>query len=184
MHRTISPIEAVQHRDAGAFHRWSALPTAPVENPGAVDATFSVRNVLVVCLGNVCRSPMAEFILRRRLGGRDVIVGSAGIAATNGARIDPLALLVLDRHGIDADAHVARRLERSMIDAADLVLVMERTQLDFIRAGLPSATGKTFLLGKWQGGFEIPDPFGKSRETFDHLYRTVDTATRRWCELI
>lgn len=127
---------------------------------------------------------MAEFVLRCRLGDRDVTVGSAGIAAIDGARMHPVALSVLDRHGIDADAHVARRLDRSMIDAADLVLVMERAQLEFIRAGLPSATGKTFLLGKWQGGFEIPDPFGKSRETFDHLYRAVDMAARHWCELI
>lgn len=149
-----------------------------------MDSAFAIRRVLVVCLGNICRSPIAEFVLRKRLEGRDVIVESAGIAATDGARIDPLALAVLERHGIDADAHVARRLDKSMIDAADLVLVMERSQLEFIQARLPSATGKTFLLGKWQGGFEIPDPFGKSRDTFDHLYRTVEMAARHWCELI
>ena len=154
------------------------------DNSGVTDSTFAIRRVLVVCLGNICRSPIVEYVLRKRLAGRDVIVESAGIAATNGARMDPLALAVLDRHGIDADAHVARRLDKAMIDAADLVLVMEKSQLDFIRAGLPSAAGKTFLLGKWQGGFEVPDPFGKSRETFEHLYRTVEIASRHWCELI
>jgi protein-tyrosine phosphatase len=156
----------------------------PAERKRPMASGLTIRRVLVVCLGNICRSPIAEFVLRKHLEGRDVIVESAGIAATHGARIDPLALAVLYRHGIDADRHVARRLDKSMIDAADLVLVMEREHLEFIRAGIPSATGKTFLLGKWQGDFEIPDPYGKPRETFDHLYRAVDIAARRWCELI
>ena len=178
MLRTASPTDARGVR--------GALPPTPLEAGGqhAPDAAFAIRRVLVVCLANVCRSPIAEYVLRQRLSGRDVIVESAGIAAIDGARIEPRALAVLDHHGIDADAHVARRLDRAMIDAAHLVLVMERSHLEFIRSQLPSATGKTFLLGKWQGGFEIPDPFGKSRETFDQVYRMVDLAARRWCELI
>jgi len=148
------------------------------------EAAFAIRRVLVVCMGNVCRSPIAEYVLRKRLSGRDVVIESAGIAATDGARIEPRALAILDRHGIDADAHIARRLERAMVDAAHLVLVMERSHLEFIRLRIPSAVGKTFLLGKWQGGFEIPDPIGRPRDTFEHLYRTVELATRRWCELI
>lgn len=145
---------------------------------------FAIRRVLVVCVGNVCRSPIVEFLLRQRLAGRDVAVESAGIGAVEGARIDPAALAVLERHGISAGGHVARRLNKSMIDAADLVLVMERQHLEFIRSSIPSAAGKTFLLGKWQGDFEVPDPFGKSQETFERLYRTVELAVRRWSELI
>ncbi|HEV8694732.1 MAG TPA: low molecular weight phosphotyrosine protein phosphatase, partial [Lysobacter sp.] len=94
------------------------------------------------------------------------------------------ALSVLERHGIDADSHVARRLDQKMLDAADLVLTMERSHTDFIRAFAPAATGKTFLLGRWQGGFEIPDPFGKPQESFDHVYRMVDLAIHRWRALM
>jgi protein-tyrosine phosphatase len=178
MSRIVSPIDTrVVSADPGR--------TLPATSQGPeTEPAFAIRKVLVVCLGNVCRSPIAEFVLRRRLAGRDVIVESAGIAATDGARIDPRALSVLDRHGIDADAHVARRLDQRMLDAADLVLVMERSQLELIRSQIPSAAGKTFLLGKWQGGFEIPDPLGKPHETFEHVFRTVEQATRRWCELI
>ena len=122
--------------------------------------------------------------MRKHLDARGVSVESAGIAAADGARIEPNALGVLATHGIDADAHVARRLDQAMLDAADLVLVMERSHLDFIRARFPSATGKTFLLGRWIGEFEMPDPLGRPRETFEHLYRALERAAHRWCELI
>jgi protein-tyrosine phosphatase len=179
MPRTISPIDATSPRDIDG----PELPASPGRGQSS-DSTFAIRRILVVCLGNICRSPMAEYVLRKHLQGRGVTVESAGIAATNGARIDPLALGVLAAHGIDADGHVARRLEQAMLDAADLVLVMERAHLDFIRARFPSATGKTFLLGRWLGEFEMPDPLGRPRETFEHLYRAVERAAHRWCELI
>lgn len=151
--------------------------------PGAAPR-FAVGRILTVCVGNICRSPIAEYVLRARLDDPRVVVESAGIAAVPGARIDPRAQRVLERHGIDSDSHVARRLERGMLESADLVLTMERSQLDFIRAFSPAATGKTFLLGRWQGEFEIPDPYGKSQESFDRVYRLIDLALRRWCALM
>src|SRR5688500_9697335 len=179
MHRTTSPIDAIPPRDVDG----PELPASPGRGQ-SVNSAFAIRRILVVCVGNICRSPMAEYVLRKRLHGRGVTIESAGIAATNGARIDPLALGVLAAHDIDADGHVARRLDQSMLDAADLVLVMERPHLEFIRARFPSATGKTFLLGRWIGEFEMPDPLGRPRETFEHLYRAVERAAHRWCELI
>lgn len=173
MHRTTSTIDVAR-----------APARAPTRESGIAGRQFAIRRVLVVCLGNVCRSPIAEYLLRERLGKPEVTVESAGIAAADGARIDPRALAVLERHGIDGDLHVARRLQPGMVDAADLVLVMERDQLDYMRTVMPSSTGKTFLLGKWQGDFEIPDPYGKPKESFDHVYRMVDLAVRRWCALI
>lgn len=179
MPRTISQIDATPSHDVDG----PELPASPGRGQPA-DSRFTIRRILVVCLGNICRSPMAEFVLRKQLAGRGVTVESAGIAATKGARIDPVALAVLAAHGIDADSHAARRLDQPMLDAADLVLVMERSHLEFIRARFPSATGKTFLLGRWQGEFEMPDPLGRPRETFERLYRAIGRATHRWCELI
>lgn len=179
MPRTTSAIEINPPRvDDG-----SELPT-PDGRGQSDDKAFAIRHILVVCLGNICRSPMAEAVLRRQLAGRGITVESAGIVATPGARIDPNALAVLEEHGLHADSHAARKLDKAMLDAADLVLVMERAQLEYIRARFPSVTGKTFLLGKWQGEFELPDPLGKPRENFEHLYRAVDMAARRWSELL
>lgn len=167
---------------------------APPPRPGDTEDTqgsdtrvgspFAIHRVLMVCIGNICRSPMAEYVLRERLANPGVIVESAGIAAVPGARIDPRALSVLEEHGIDADAHVARRLDSKLLESADLILTMERDQLEYIRAVNPAVTGKTFLLGRWQGGFEIPDPYGRPRETFEHVYHMVELAVHRWRTLI
>ena len=135
-------------------------------------------------MGNICRSPIVELVLRRKLQDRGVIVESAGIAAMDGECIDRFAQAVLNRHQIDASTHMARRLDRAMLDEADLVLVMERKHLDFIRSCVPSAAGKTFLLGKWQGECEIPDPLGKPMEAFDRLYQSIEIAADSWCEVI
>jgi protein-tyrosine phosphatase len=127
---------------------------------------------------------MAEYVLRDRLADRDVSVESAGIGAIDGAPIDPLALQVLKRHGIDASRHVSRRLDRAMLDRADLVLLMEHAHLSYVRSRVPSAAGKTFLLRKWDDGKDVPDPFGKPIEAFEEVYAAVELGTRRWCELI
>ncbi len=145
---------------------------------------FRIGRILVVCLGNICRSPMVEHVLRRRLAGRGVVVESAGLGAVTGAPIDPVACSVLAAHGIDAHGHVAQRLDQKMVDRADLVLVMERAHLDYLRRVFPSAAGKAFLLGKWQGNGEVLDPFGQPQEIFESLYEAVELAADRWCELI
>lgn len=127
---------------------------------------------------------MAEFVLRKQLAERDVTVESAGIGAIDGAPIDPCALAVLESHGLGGRRHVARRLDKRMIDHADLVLVMEYAHLDFIRRRIPSAAGKTFPLTKWADGLDVPDPFGQPLETFDRVYATIEAALQRWCERV
>jgi len=169
MLRATSTIEA---EDAATSHRMRG------------ESRFAIRRILVVCLGNICRSPIAEYVLRKRLANRDVVVESAGLGAVDGAPIEPHALAVLAAHGIDARGHRARLLDKEMIDRADLVLVMETAQLRYLRWQIPSAAGKTFLLGKWQDGAELIDPFGQSRDAFEDVYRTVELAAERWCELI
>lgn len=137
--------------------------------------------ILLVCVGNVCRSPMAECLLRDRLGEPAIVVESAGLAALAGQPADPHAESVLDAHGLSANAHVARQLDEAMIDAADLVLVMEKTQILAVHALAPNAIGKTFLLGKWLGAVDIPDPFRHRQEQFEHVYRMIEMAVDSWC---
>jgi protein-tyrosine phosphatase len=105
-----------------------------------------IKRILIVCVGNICRSPMAEALLREHLRGRDVTIESAGLAALVGKPIDVDAGAVLAGHGLAADAHCARKLTPELVSAADLVLVMDQRQLSAVRAIAPQATGKTFLL--------------------------------------
>jgi len=125
---------------------------------------------------------MAECVLRDRLRNHDVVVESAGLAALAGQPIEPLAESVLLGHGLSAQAHVARQVTAAMAAAADLVLVVEKAQITAIHALSPDAFGKTFLLGKWLGAVDIPDPFGLKREHFAHVYRMIELASQSWCE--
>lgn len=131
-----------------------------------------MRSVLFVCTGNLCRSPMAEYLLQERfkqLKQEDIVVESAGTIAGDGNRAAQEAVETMAAFGIDMSAHRARRLTGGMIDAADLVIVMEKYHYNSVVDLRPEAAEKTFMMGKFLDGdeeMEIPDPYGGSREGF------------------
>lgn len=138
--------------------------------------------VLVVCIGNICRSPTAEYLLRQRLGARATTVESAGLAALAGNPIDPLAADLLAERGIDASAHRARQLDESVVAGANLILVMQRSHLASLAKRWPHAVGRTFLLGKWQGDREVPDPYRQPRAAFELAYRLIEEGVDGWLQ--
>src|SRR5690242_16212066 len=155
------PVRRPSHaRSAGA----STGATWPWVS-GSVRIVFN--NILVVCIGNVCRSPVAEFLFRRELGERDIRVSSAGLGALVGRPIDENAAALLQDEGIDASEHRARQLDASMLRESDLVLVMERRQLNSVARLAPEASGKVFLFDKWHAGGDVPDPYRRSRSVFE-----------------
>ena len=93
------------------------------------------KSILVVCTGNVCRSPIGERLLRQHLPDR--YIASAGIFGLEGCPADDSAQDVAWRHGISLDGHVARRLTRNLMQGSDLILVMEPEHLRFIAAMAP-----------------------------------------------
>ena len=138
------------------------------------------QRILLVCVGNICRSPTAEYLLRHRLGDASVHISSAGLGALEDHPMDATAASLLLEHGIDASAHRGRQLSTSMLRDADLVLVMEREHASRIARLAPEASGKVLLLGKWLGEKEIPDPYRKSRTAFEHVYGLIDQAIAPW----
>lgn len=140
------------------------------------------KRILLVCVGNICRSPTAEYLFRNRLSTTDIRIESAGLGAMVGKGIDPLALAVLAEHGVDGSAHVARQLHDDMLRSADLVLVMEKRHAVAIARTAPQVSGKIFMLGKWQGDLTIPDPYRQQREAFEHVYGLIDGAVSCWVE--
>lgn len=139
-----------------------------------------INRVLVVCVGNICRSPTAEWLLRHRLKRDGLTIESAGLAALVGKPIDPMAESVLREHGVSAAGHVARQVSPELINAADIVLVMDRRHMSAVHAQVPHARGKTFLLGRWQNELAVPDPYGKPRSAFEDAFRMIDTAVDSW----
>ncbi|UYF99276.1 MULTISPECIES: low molecular weight protein-tyrosine-phosphatase [unclassified Halomonas] len=139
------------------------------------------QRILVVCVGNICRSPVAEAMLRQRLPGRQF--SSAGLGALVGSQIDAHARVLAERDGLEVDNHQARQLTREMLDRADLILVMSDQQRLAVAELSPAALGKTMRLGQWLEngrGKDIPDPYRKSAETFQHVHQLMDQAVQAW----
>ncbi|WP_288986673.1 low molecular weight protein-tyrosine-phosphatase [uncultured Pseudoalteromonas sp.] len=137
-------------------------------------------SVLVVCAGNICRSPTAEYILKQKLEGKNISVSSAGLTALEGKPADATARQVALVNGVNMDAHQGRQLTSTLVAQNSVILVMEERHLNDVHARYPEARGKTFLLGKWIGDKEIPDPYRKSIEAFEHVYTLIDSACSAW----
>lgn len=118
------------------------------------------KSILVVCTGNVCRSPIGERLLRQHLPDR--YIASAGIFGLEGCPADDSAQDVAWRHGISLDGHVARRLTRNLMQGSDLILVMEPEHLRFIAAMAPEIRGKSLLLGNGWSRRRSPIPTVKA----------------------
>ena len=137
-------------------------------------------SVLVVCAGNICRSPTAEYLLKEKLAAKNISVSSAGLTALEGKPADSTAKQLAQAHGINMDSHQGRQLNSQLVAENSVILVMEQRHLDDLHSRYPEARGKTFLLGKWLGDKEIPDPYRKSIEAFDHVYTLIDSACSAW----
>jgi len=140
-----------------------------------------VNKILMVCVGNICRSPMAEAILKHRaqIANVPLTVSSAGIAALVGRSAVSEVQTLLAREGIDCSAHRARQLTSAMLLEADLVLVMEKNHRQEIERTFPSVCGKVHLLGKWEN-FEIPDPYKKSQQIFQDTHQLIIQGLDQW----
>lgn len=107
-------------------------------------------SVLVVCTGNICRSPLGEGFVRRalraRLGDAAPEVRSAGTAGWEGSGATPESVAAGAERGLDVDAHVARSLRPGMLDEADLVLTMTTDHRREVVEMSPGAAPRTFTL--------------------------------------
>lgn len=103
--------------------------------------------ILTVCTGNICRSPLAEQLLRSRLAPLGIAVESAGVSALVGVGMPDPARAIASQLGVpDADTHVARQVTVDMIRSADLVLAMAREHRRALVELTPAATRKTFTI--------------------------------------
>ena len=105
------------------------------------------QKILIVCVGNICRSPTGERLLQKKLPERQI--ASAGIRALTGNDADFQAIKTALRHGVVIAGHTARQLTVDMCRQADLILVMEPAHIEAVADILPAARSKTMLFGQW-----------------------------------
>ena len=143
-----------------------------------------IRHILVVCVGNICRSPMAEALLLRELRGQDgFTVESAGLGALVGYPAAEHSVALMDELGLDIRAHRARQIHPDMVGAADLVLVMEAGHKRAIDDADPTARGKVHRLGEWQDR-DIADPYRQERDAYEAALRDIQAGVASWVEKI
>ncbi|MDD3883439.1 MAG: low molecular weight phosphotyrosine protein phosphatase [Gallionella sp.] len=140
-----------------------------------------IRKVLLVCVGNICRSPMAEGMLKNRAPKKrsDLLIHSAGLEALVGHSADPQAIAQIAQRGWDISTHLARQITLDMVREADLILTMEKQHQQHLHSLFPIARGKTHLLGKWHDR-EISDPYRKSPEFFAHIADQIEQDVEAW----
>lgn len=138
---------------------------------------MQIKNVLVVCIGNICRSPIGEYLLKKQCP--HLNVSSAGLSALVDYPADDKAKLTAKRLDLDLSPHVARQLNTDLVTNADLILVMSQRQQKSIEQMWPMAKGKTFRLGHWQG-VNIADPFKKEQYVFDEACQLIASCVTDW----
>ena len=142
-----------------------------------------ISNILFVCIGNICRSPFAQWLftkLMHREGYKTFHAESAGLLALPGNSATFLAQKVADEHGVDLSGHRAKRISQELVDWSELILVMEKSHKNDLLADFPEAADKTFLIrrfarfGSQKRG--IADPYGLQYEAYRFCYVDIEDA--------
>lgn len=136
------------------------------------------ETVLVLCSGNICRSPYAAAKLHALFP--DKHIDSAGIGALEGHAADATGQHLALQRGLDLSDHVAKQVDRRLVNTSDIIIVMDDSHLKGLFRKYPEARGKTFKLAKWLGDKNIGDPYQKSTEFFGIVFDEIDKAVASW----
>ena len=142
----------------------------------------------MVCLGNICRSPMAEGILKSKIDGLAIEVDSAGTGAYHvGDNPDYRAVVTARKYGVDISRLVARQFTVDDFDNFDVIYAMDRSNLQNILALARNENDKQkvklfldALLNDSES--EVPDPYFGGDQGFEHVYNLIDAATDKIVE--
>ncbi len=143
-----------------------------------------MNNILTVCIGNICRSPVAEALLKAALPEKNI--WSAGLAALSGHAADKTAQEIAQEHGLDISAHRAQQISSYMCTQADLILVMETAHKQELEQKYPFTRGKVHCLGNTNPSqkTEIADPYRKDRAAFETSHQLIAQGVNHWANLI
>jgi len=137
-----------------------------------------MQHILTLCIGNICRSPLAQVLIAREFPEREV--WSAGLGALVGEPADPMSIRLASEQGLDLRAHRAQQVNNFMCLRADLILVMEQDHRAELERRYPHVRGKVFCLGT----SDIADPFRRERKAFETAYADIAQGVVDWAARI
>lgn len=137
--------------------------------------------VLMVCLGNICRSPLAEGILKNKVDPEKISVESAGTGSWHiGSRPDSRSIAVAKKHGLDIGSQRCRQFSVSDFDEFDIIYVMDNSNYKNVvaksRNSVDASKVKLLLSEIETDELEVPDPYYDSENGFENVYQMIDKA--------
>ena len=149
---------------------------------------MEVNNILVVCVGNICRSPIAAAVLINKYPQKHI--DSAGLSAVIGHPADAKAIEVMSTDDLASVSnistinasmgkHVAQQISEALIVEADLILTMSTNQTKWIEDRWPHCRGKAFRIGHWIDK-DIADPYGHNELTFETAKQDILDSLDSW----
>lgn len=143
-----------------------------------------VKSILFVCLGNICRSPLAEGVLGAVLAERgivrDIVLDSAATSGWEvGSAPDPRSIAVAAKHGVDISGQRARKVLPEDFSRFDLILGMDKANVRDLKALVPAARDRIRLYLDFATGkaADVPDPYYDGAEAFASVYRMIREAS-------
>lgn len=138
-------------------------------------------NILVVCVGNICRSPIAAALLKEQYPQKHI--DSAGLSAVVGDPVDPKSQAVMNPYGVDMSNHVAKQIEEKLVRKADIIFTMSDSQTKWIEERWPHCRGKTFKVGHWNDR-DIADPYRHDVSLFEIARQDIVESLKLWTDKI
>ncbi|MGM8886006.1 low molecular weight protein-tyrosine-phosphatase [Psychrobacter sp. 1U2] len=135
------------------------------------------NTILVVCVGNICRSPMAAAWLTEKYAQKHI--ESAGLSALVGYHADATAQEVMRAEGLEISKHIAKQINEQLVMSADLILTMSSNQTKWLERQWPHCRGKTFRIGHWINK-DIADPYQHDRAVFETTKKDIVDSLEAW----
>ena len=144
-----------------------------------------MNKIMIICIGNICRSPMAEAMLAAKLLPKrpEISISSSGLQAMVNHHADPISQELMLERGLDISQHQARQFTAEMAFESDLILTMNTEQQQQVESQLPSMRGRVHRLGKW-GEFDVPDPYKRSRVIFEQALALIELGLMEWSKIL
>jgi protein-tyrosine-phosphatase len=135
--------------------------------------TVSGKSILVLCHGNIIRSPFVAQRLRTALPAAKIV--SAGLACIPGRPADARAITMARKYNVNLEEHRAQPISKTLVNEADVILVMDRRNLAMLLATWPHAASKVYCITNWSEGMtEISDPYNGNMESVGRCYELLN----------
>lgn len=145
------------------------------------ERAFMIKNILMICTGNICRSPMAEYYLKQQLAmssqSLDIKVHSAGVGAVIDHPATDEAQTVLKKYNIECLEHRGRQINKQIIEESDLILAAEKGHKYNVLQSFPTACGKIHRICE---NTDIPDPFRRPMRSFENALEMIIQGLNSW----